>query len=908
MARRGGCDEAVPSFQDSLILECDNGDPEILIGGGETDGATSVERKLDWNFSISVVKSFWGMSKVEYLGHKVSYDELEANLKDLSALTVLVFPGSLRAMQSFLGSLNYYSRFIEDYAIYASVMYELREIDFAAMTKGATQARIQQVLEAEDADQVSQEDRGVDHRRTLDLEAPDPIEIDPRWIHAHRSFNVLKTRIVSTPILRHFDPDRKATVVVYASDWAISGALMQEYAQIYHPVTFASRTLKSNELNYVIAEKEVLTLLTILDLNYNGLVVRPIHVLTRHTTLAWLFRFTALQGRLGQWTALLSPWTFEITKCVKREHEILGALAARITPSSEVDKALISIAPKKEPRRKIHTPIPTVRRDEDIRPRAKRGGGAYSAILWKFPEWRVLKARAGYAEGLTVNEAEYHGLLLCLDLLEDLDPRRLVICGDSNRVIRQVRHCYASELRTDYVLDQIMSCYTSNETGTGTSAVTTRSKARSGVRFGSDPDSLREEVVRELRIERIRQAQDEELWITGWKKYLVGEIRDLTQEEAKMFGSIAMNKEVDQLDLLFYCPTTKETAADRPVVPETVQQDILHHYHTSLLGGHQGIGRTYDRIRDHFHWRGLYKSVQRYVGECVYCETGKRRSRAAYPFQIIAMDHIHSLPRSFNCNTELLIFVDLFSGYVIAKSNASRSAQTIAETYEECVFRRFDTSEVIRHDREPNFTSDFFKSFNKILGQRQRATMAYRPQANGSAERMVQKTTRDLKIEIGTWDEYAERLTFAINTARYRIRGETPFYMIHDTWLGSQIYLGSGDPGTIEIREDGDIYYQQAREQVNQRLREAIADRFWIKGLVIPRSGYAKKLAHLWHGPFRVAAKFGEYAVNIFPVVHVSKIKLVKVFPDQPIACLNGSEGDRVDLDEALLPEDSWIH
>ncbi|OWY95160.1 hypothetical protein PHMEG_00034910 [Phytophthora megakarya] len=46
---------------------------------------------------------------------------------------------------------------------------------------------------------------------------------------------------------------------------------------------------------------------------------------------------------------------------------------------------------------------------------------------------------------------------------------------------------------------------------------------------------------------------------------------------------------------------------------------------------------------------------------------------------------------------------------------------------------------------------------------------------------------------------------------------------------------------------------------------------------------------------------------GIFPVVHVSKIKLAKVFPDRPVARLNGSEGDRVDFDEALLPEDSWI-
>ncbi|OWY92145.1 reverse transcriptase [Phytophthora megakarya] len=80
----------------------------------------------EWNLSISVIKSFWGMPRVEYLGHKVSHNGLEANPKDLSALTDLAFPGSLRAMQSFLGSLNYYSRFIEDYAIYASVLRRLK--------------------------------------------------------------------------------------------------------------------------------------------------------------------------------------------------------------------------------------------------------------------------------------------------------------------------------------------------------------------------------------------------------------------------------------------------------------------------------------------------------------------------------------------------------------------------------------------------------------------------------------------------------------------------------------------------------------------------------------------------------------------------------------------------------------
>ncbi|KAE9259086.1 hypothetical protein PR003_g34939 [Phytophthora rubi] len=81
--------------------------------------------------------------------------------------------------------------------------------------------------------------------------------------------------------------------------------------------------------------------------------------------------------------------------------------------------------------------------------------------------------------------------------------------------------------------------------------------------------------------------------------------------------------------------------------------------------------------------------------------------------------------------------------------------------------------------------SDFFKAFSKLMGQRQRATLAYRPDANGAAERMVQTVTRAIKMYIADfdqrdWDEYAERLTFALNTSHDRTRNETPFFLVHD--------------------------------------------------------------------------------------------------------------------------------
>ncbi|OWY96717.1 reverse transcriptase [Phytophthora megakarya] len=203
-----------------------------------------------------------------------------------------------------------------------------------------------------------------------------------------------------------------------------------------------------------------------------------------------------------------------------------------------------------------------------------------------------------------------------------------------------------------------------------------------------------------------------------------------------------MNYEVDQHDLLFYCPTTKESAADRDKLMRLVflKRCIKMFYTVIILASKVDIrGSAVLTIGSGIIFTGedcteVFKDMSRGVS-IARLEKGDPGSRASC--RIIAMDHIPSLPRSYKGNTELLIFEDLFSGYVIAKASGSRTAQTVAESYEECVVRRFGASEVIRHDREPGFMSDFFRAFNMILGQRQRATMAYRPQGNGSTERMV---------------------------------------------------------------------------------------------------------------------------------------------------------------------------
>ncbi|KAE9010119.1 hypothetical protein PF004_g10110 [Phytophthora fragariae] len=185
--------------------------------------------------------------------------------------------------------------------------------------------------------------------------------------------------------------------------------------------------------------------------------------------------------------------------------------------------------------------------------------------------------------------------------------------------------------------------------------------------------------------------------------------------------------------------------------------------------------------------------------------------------------------------------------------------------------------------------SDFFKAFNRILGQRQRATMAYRPQANGTAERMVQTMTRALKMYVADedqrdWDEYAERLAFAVNTAYDRIRGDMPFFLVHG-W-DPRTTLEATMPLDSTRRRDRDprrwcyriqTYYQKARAEVNERLKAAIAERaerhnegveshagsrVWLY-LDRVKEGYARKQAHMWHGLFRVKEMVSNFAARL---------------------------------------------
>ncbi|OWZ16420.1 hypothetical protein PHMEG_0009791 [Phytophthora megakarya] len=96
-----------------------------------------------------------------------------------------------------------------------------------------------------------------------------------------------------------------------------------------------------------------------------------------------------------------------------------------------------------------------------------------------------------------------------------------------------------------------------------------------------------------------------------------------------------------------------------------------------------------------------------------------------------------------------------------------------------------------------------------------------------------------------------------------------------------------------------------------------VGSRVWLY-LEQVQPGLTKNLARRWHGPFRVKRKEEQFAYKLelparsgyrfYPVVYVSRLKMVDEFGDRPSARLTQdvNETSGLDFDEELLPEDSW--
>ncbi|OWY90249.1 hypothetical protein PHMEG_00041714 [Phytophthora megakarya] len=119
----------------------------------------------------------------------------------------------------------------------------------------------------------------------------------------------------------------------------------------------------------------------------------------------------------------------------------------------------------------------------------------------------------------------------------------------------------------------------------------------------------------------------------------------MTYKEAREAWKWADNFVLSSDNVLYYTSVSrikvdenKPEMSLRLVVPTTMIQEVLHNCHDSIEGGHQGVVRSYQRVKHDYYWIGLYA----------------------------------------DCS---------FTGFVIAKAMSDTDALTVAKVFEECIYR-----------------------------------------------------------------------------------------------------------------------------------------------------------------------------------------------------------------------------
>jgi hypothetical protein len=176
-----------------------------------------------------------------------------------------------------------------------------------------------------------------------------------------------------------------------------------------------------------------------------------------------------------------------------------------------------------------------------------------------------------------------------------------------------------------------------------------------------------------------------------------------------------------------------------------LKNQLLHLSHGSPQAGHSGFHKTLSRARANFYWMGMKADIKNFIKECDICQRNKNETihpaGLLQPLPIptkvwadISLEFIEGLPLS-NGFKVILVVVDRLSKYAHFISVAHPyTATKIAQIFIANIFKLHGMPTSIVNDRDPVFTSLFWKELFKLHGTELKFSSAYHPQTDGQTE------------------------------------------------------------------------------------------------------------------------------------------------------------------------------
>ena len=234
----------------------------------------------NYGLKLQLDKCVFFAPEVSYLGYIISKDGLCASEERVQAILQYATPTDLKQLESFVGKLNYYGKFLPAFASVCAPLNQLRCKDTPWKWSAECAA----------------------------------------------AFDELKQMLADKTRLVHFDPEKPIVLATDASPYGIGAVISHVLPDgSEEPIAFASKTLSKAERGYAQVEKEGLSIVYGIRKFNQYLSGRHFTILTDHKPLLTIFGpdkslpAMSLQ-RLQRWALLLMGHDYDIHYRASAEH------------------------------------------------------------------------------------------------------------------------------------------------------------------------------------------------------------------------------------------------------------------------------------------------------------------------------------------------------------------------------------------------------------------------------------------------------------------------------------------------------------------------------------------------------------------------------------------------------------
>ena len=245
-----------------------------------------LERFKEKNLVLNWEKCHFMVTQGIVLGHIVSREGIEVDKAKVELISNLPTPKCVKDIQSFLGHVGLYRRFIRDFSAIAHPL-----CNFLAK------------------------------------------DVTFEWAQAcEATFDKLKTMLVSPSIMRSPNWDLPFEIMCDASDYAIGVVLGQRENKKAFVIYYASKTLDSAQSNYTTTKKDFLAIVFALEKFRSYIEGSPVTIFTHHAALKYLLSKQDTKPRLIRWILLYQEFNLTIKDKKGVKNVVVDHLSRLVCP------------------------------------------------------------------------------------------------------------------------------------------------------------------------------------------------------------------------------------------------------------------------------------------------------------------------------------------------------------------------------------------------------------------------------------------------------------------------------------------------------------------------------------------------------------------------------------------------